>query len=383
MNKRLFITGILGIVLSASCHQNRSGNEKEHTGAPDDTEQTENHSDEIIYSKEKASASGIETETVERTDFCGILATSGKIRAASDDETTLVAGISGEVHFKENITEGSKVKKGNVLFVLSANHIQDGDPAERASAAYETARKEYERAEKLVKDKIISEKEFNAIKGTYEEARIAYEATARNRYAGGTAVKSPTDGYVKSCMVSEGEYVTAGQPMMSIVRNNKLYLRADIAERHYPALNNIRCAKFKTAYSDSIYDTRKMNGRLLAIGKTTAESSAYIPVTFEIENPGSLVAGSFAEIYLQTNDTTPAISLPLSAITEEQGVKFVYVQEDEDCYRKQEVRLGMSNGERTEILSGLNIGDKVVTKGAVRIKIAAASGAIPAHTHNH
>jgi multidrug efflux pump subunit AcrA (membrane-fusion protein) len=47
------------------------------------------------------------------------------------------------------------------------------------------------------------------------------------------------------------------------------------------------------------------------------------------------------------------------------------------------VTLGGSDGQRFEVLSGLNEGDKVVTRGAIHVKLASASNAIPAHTHEH
>ena len=70
-------------------------------------------------------------------------------------------------------------------------------------------------------------------------------------------------------------------------------------------------------------------------------------------------------------------------MTEEQGVNFVYIKMDESCYRKQEVTLGESDGERVEIVSGVKAGDNVVTAGAYNVRLASASNAIPAHTHNH
>ena len=98
---------------------------------------------------------------------------------------------------------------------------------------------------------------------------------------------------------------------------------------------------------------------------------------------GGIIPGSFAEVYLLTNKRTSVISLPVSAITEEQGLNFVYIRQDADCYTKREVKLGESDGERVEICSGLKAGENVVTRGAVHIKLASASNAIPAHTHNH
>ena len=52
-------------------------------------------------------------------------------------------------------------------------------------------------------------------------------------------------------------------------------------------------------------------------------------------------------------------------------------------YKKQEVTLGADNGKEVQILSGLKAGDKVVTKGAYQVKLASASNAIPAHSHEH
>ena len=56
---------------------------------------------------------------------------------------------------------------------------------------------------------------------------------------------------------------------------------------------------------------------------------------------------------------------------------------DEEGYKKQPVTLGADNGERVQILSGVKAGDKVVTQGAYQVKLAGATNAIPAHSHEH
>ena len=61
---------------------------------------------------------------------------------------------------------------------------------------------------------------------------------------------------------------------------------------------------------------------------------------------------------------------------------YVYVQIDEEGYRKQEVALGANNGKEVQIIKGLHPGDRVVTQGAYQVKMASASGAIP-HGHSH
>ena len=93
--------------------------------------------------------------------------------------------------------------------------------------------------------------------------------------------------------------------------------------------------------------------------------------------------GAYIDIWLLTAADRQALTLPLTAITEEQGSHFVYIKTDATCYKKQEVRVGDSDGSRIEITSGIKEGDNVVTKGTVNVKLAAASTAIPAHTHNH
>ncbi len=379
MNKRLVCVGMMVLGLFMSCSHRKDAEEADSYEVKKDNVR----SDEVVYEKEAAKAAGVTTETIRGGLFSGIILASGKITSASDDETVVVANVSGIVHFRRKVSEGMKIEKDGTIFVLSSEHIQDGDPVKRAAVVYETAKRDFERAEKLVEEKIISEKDFNVIKGVYEEARLAYEATAYSRQTDGTAVKSPMNGYIKNCVVTEGDYVTVGQPLARIVRNNKLYLQADVSVRHYADFDKIKKAKFRTSYCDSIYDTEEMSGRLLSYGRAINDASGYIPVIFELDNPGSLLSGSFADIYIHTDERQNVISVPLSAIIEEQGVKFVYVQDDDDCYHKQEVRLGMSDGERIEVLSGIDVGDKVVVQGAVRVKLAATGNAIPAHTHNH
>ena len=78
-----------------------------------------------------------------------------------------------------------------------------------------------------------------------------------------------------------------------------------------------------------------------------------------------------------------AITVPLTALTEEQGTKFVYVQVEPEAYVRREVKTGQSDGCRVEITDGLKAGEKVVAKGAYMVKLASASNAIPGHTHNH
>lgn len=343
----------------------------------------EGHTDEIILKPEKAEAAGIKVEEIQPGVFREVIEASGQLLSAQGEETTVVANVSGVVSFSRALVEGTAVSTGGGLMTISADKLQDGDPVKRARITYETARMEYERAAKLVEKKIVSQKEFNGLKEKYENARIAYEALSPGRNGEGVSVSSPLTGYIKICLVKEGDYVNMGQPLFSVTRNKKMQLRADVSERFYPALRRVSSAHFRLSYSEKVYRLEDLNGKLLSFGKSASDNSFYLPVTFELDNCGDLLPGAFAEVYLLGQERSGVISLPVSALTEEQGVHFVYQQLDESCYKKLEVKVGASNGKAVEILAGLKGGEKIVTQGAVHVKLASASNAIPGHTHNH
>lgn len=378
--------GILCLLVATACHSEASHNhENEDKPLTEKAEAKDEHghADEIILSPEKAKAAGLKIETVAAGDFSGVLPVSGKVMPAAGDETTVVASVAGVVRLNRSMPEGTQVGSGTSLFTISTSELQDGDISQRATIAYQNAKADYERAEKLIADKLITEKEYIAAKGAYDTAKLAYNAVGNGGSAKGVQISAPAGGYVKECLVKDGDYVGVGQPMMTVTQNKNLYLRAEVPEREYAMLPKISSANFKTSYSDEVFSLADLNGRMVSYGRTSGADSPFVPVIFEFANRGGIFPGSYAEIFLLTEPRPNVISIPVSALTEEQGVYFVYLQVDEEGYRKQEVKLGDSNGERVEVISGLHPGEKLVTEGAIHVKLASAEKAIPGHTHNH
>ena len=380
--KKTLLLGTLGLLLLGACHSHSAD---EHAGHDHEAEEAHGHggSNEIVLTPDKAKAAGVTVSEVQPGTFHRVIKTSGQVLAAQGDERVAVAPVSGVVNLRGRVIEGMRVGKGEALLTLSSNHLAEGDPVEKARVAYETAKKEYERMETLLPDRIVSEKDFARAKEAYENARISYEAVAKNQTAGGQAVTAPIGGYVKSLLVKEGDYVSVGQPVATLTQNQRLFLRADVSEKYYKDLANIGSAHFRTPYDDTTYALSELNGRLLSYGKASGTDGYYIPVTFEFDNRGGIVPGSFVEIYLLSQPMEGVLTLPESALTEEQGSFFVYRQLDEECYEKQLVTVGASDGERVQILNGIHAGDRIVTGGAYQVKLASASNAIPAHTHEH
>ena len=132
-----------------------------------------------------------------------------------------------------------------------------------------------------------------------------------------------------------------------------------------------------------MYELKELSGKLLSFGKTSGDNSFYVPVTFEFDNKGEVIPGSFVEVYLLSSELENVISLPRTALTEEHCIFFVYLQQDEEGYKKHEVTLGAYNGKSVQLLTGVKAGDRVVTEGAYQVRLASASNAIPAHSHEH
>lgn len=369
---------ILGGMFLSACQSNPQQHSNSQTEQAE--EASHEHANLIELDQKKAQAAGVVVREIKPTAFHGVLKVSGKVLPASGSEKTVVATVAGIVSMLHPLTEGMSVGKGTSVFRISSDQLPEGDVAQRARIAYETALADYKRKKDLVADKIVTQKEYLDAKANMERAALAYKALGRSN-SSGVAVVAQMSGFIKECLVKQGDYVEVGQPLMTISQNKHLYLRAEVPESSYGMLSQITSANFKTSYSQQVYQLSSMGGKLLTYGKASSMESAFIPVTFEFDNRNGVVPGAFAEIYLLTTQRPNVLSVPISAITEEQGVYFIYIQEEATHYRKQEVKLGESDGTRVEILSGLKSGEKVVIQGAIHVKLAASTMEIPGHSH--
>ncbi|MNR14540.1 macrolide transporter subunit MacA [compost metagenome] len=190
-------------------------------------------------------------------------------------------------------------------------------------------------------------------------------------------------GFVKNVLVTEGQFVPSGTPLATISKNKRLLVQANVSQNYFSRLSSITSANFKTPQSDVVYNTTALNGRIVSYGKSASASTPFIPVTFEIDNAGQLVSGSIIEIYLKSSNIAEALVVPVSALIEEQGIFYVYVQTGGESFQKREVKLGASDGLNVQVVEGITENERVVTKGGYQIKLSSASGALPAHGHEH
>lgn len=379
--RKIFIYGIalMGTMLFAACHNNHNHEEEGHA----EGDKHEHTSDEIALTPEQARAGGIRTETVQPADFAEVTEVSGRVLPAQGGEVTVAATMAGIVRLSAgSLSAGAPVRAGQPLFTINAQPMADGNPAAVAHAELTAAHAEYGRAERLAKDGIVSQRELEGARQRLETAK----ATARSLGSASQirGVAASIGGYVKDVFVKPGDYVSAGQPLAVVAQSRRVQLRADVPERYFGRLARITSAHFKMAYDegDQVLSLEELGGRLVSKGRNAESGGFSVPVIFELNNQGSIVPGSLAEVWLIGAVRRGVISVPKEAVTEAQGLYFVYVQTHGDAYRRQEVRLGSSDGLRVEIVEGLKAGDKVVTRGVTQVRLAAASGNIP-EGHQH
>ena len=316
-----------------------------------------------------------------------IIRTSAQIVPSQESEKILTATTSGIVFFEnKDIVPGLDVKSGQILFSIDNDNMADGSLAVRRQeieAEYNKAKAEYERKQSLAEDKIISESELLDAETEYLKAKKQYENMLQNYPEGKTLHRASISGSIKDILIPNNSYVEAGQPIMTLAQNDKLYLRADIQQKYYPVLKDIKTANIKTP-DGTVYSLEDLSGRLISYGKTTDVSNPLIPVTFEIKNNGNIIPGSFVEIFITAESDKMGIMLPNTAIVEEMGIYCVFVQTCVDSFEKRLITKGVTDGYNTQILKGVEAGDKVVSKGAINVKLAQGSAALDPHAgHVH
>ena len=399
---------LMAACLMASCHPG----EKHHGAHDHEGEEKEDHSGEIVMTDEQMEKAGVDIETVEPGDFTAVMKAAGQIVRRQGDEQTVSATISGIVYWRNaSLSEGSQVGSGQPLADITARHLQDGDPIAKAKATFEAAKSEKERVKPLADENIVSQREYEQARLNYQTAKAAYEGIAASK-SGSAVVTTGMGGFIKSLIVKSGDYVNVGDPIAVVTQNRRQQLVVDVPECAYRNMNDIRSANFKATGNDNVYKLSELNGKLISYSRTLPEGSAYLPATFEFDNVGDIIAGSFVEVYLLLKQKQNVITVPNTSLTEEQGLYYVYVKKhnhnheahedhehedhdheaheghehkgEEGIFEKREVKIGQTDGVRTEILSGLKAGECIVTEGAYQVKLAASSSAIPeGHNHNH
>lgn len=196
-------------------------------------------------------------------------------------------------------------------------------------------------------------------------------------------LKSPVAGYISDISVASGDYVSEGTPLATLQRDGELQLFCEVSVRHALALRNVVDANIELN-DGTCYSLAQVDGRIVGVGRAIQNDCNMIPVTVMAKNLKGVVPGNVVNMYLVAPSDKSAIVVPRSALVEEMGRFFVFVQHTPIMFEKRLVTLGVNDGKCVQILSGVAEGERVVTNGAVSLKLAQGAGALDPHAgHVH
>jgi multidrug efflux pump subunit AcrA (membrane-fusion protein) len=121
------------------------------------------------------------------------------------------------------------------------------------------------------------------------------------------------------------------------------------------------------------------------VGSIVSEASRTVPVYFEFTNPQNLFKiGMFAEVSLKIDEPVNALTIPRSAVFDEDGTPVAYVHVEGESFEKRILQTGITDRGYTQVLKGLSAGERVVTVGGYQVRLASMSTSIPTgHGHEH
>ncbi|WP_273457691.1 efflux RND transporter periplasmic adaptor subunit [Nevskia ramosa] len=288
----------------------------------------------------------------------------------------------------QGVVEGSKVKKGQLLFVIDAQPYAAAVSQAKAAlalaqAALDQSDRDLARVRPLSTIDAVSQQELDAAIARHDSARAQVEAAGASLQTaelnlGYTRVVSPIDGVIGRAQLKVGGLVTAYTTLLSTVYStDPMYVNFAISEARVleiqrelgGALN--QSAKSERAFrvllvDNSIYPhPGKMNFIDAAVDNTTGT----LKVRLEVPNPDQLLrANQFARVRVTTQHLTGAIVVPQRALQEFQGKNFVWVIDGEKKAAQRDVVLGPRVEQDVIIHDGLKAGDTVVIDGMQKLK---------------
>jgi membrane fusion protein, heavy metal efflux system len=342
-------------------------------------EHNEEPAGDITFLKEQAWKIPFATEQVARGAFASSVRVGAEVEPAVSGEQVLAARSAGVVHLLGNAPlEGMPVKSGQALFTLSSQGVGEGNVGaliQQARNDRDRAKADLERIEALYKDKLATQQEVLRARNDFANAEALL-----NQTASALNITSSMDGYVRSLHVREGQFVEAGSVLATVARNTRLSIHADVPVQAFARLGGVQGARIK-AQDGTVRTLEQLNGTVLSVGQ--GADGLYVPVRLEVDGAQGLLPGSVVEVWLLSPTTQDALTIPLSAVLEQEGRSYCYVQTAGETMDKRNITLGANDGLRAEVRDGLAPGERVVSIGAMDVKLATAGGALPAHGHEH
>jgi membrane fusion protein, heavy metal efflux system len=354
----------------------------------------ENDNADITFLKEQQWKTEFQTAYSRRMKVKSSITTISEVIPHQHGYAEVVSPVEGYLnvaHNEEMVVPGTQIKKGDLLVVVCP-HVGRSDTWTERKLSYERSEKNFERAEKLLERKAISQREFEEIRQHYLVEKAGFETlvntygadvNSENQGCGHFQLKAPINGIVAQVNILPGQTVKAGANLVTIIDPSVVWLRADIYEKDYYKLGQPDGATlFVSGLDEHIHLSSK---ELLLLNKSDLvdKQNRTIPVLFEIVNKNrTLKIGQVIQAEIYTADEQESLCVPEDAILDEDAQKVVFVQHKGEAFEKRVVKPGPHYNGWVAIEDGLHAGERVVTKGVYQLKLASVTTAVgAAHVH--
>ena len=252
--------------------------------------------------------------------------------------------------------------------------IEKTPDVQKASADLRQAKQAYDRTNELFKRSLVPQQMLDDAAATLQAKQAGYDLSlqgAKNlrasiqaseasmkladRQLRDTEIRAPFDGYVEKRLVNLGELVKTQMPVMSVVRIDPLKVVAEIPEKMAPWIHDGQPVELHVdAFPDKTF-----TGKVSRISPAVNASTRAFPFEALAPNPdGVLKPGTFARVHIESGKVDDVLSLPAAVLQYRYGVNRVFVV-DGDKLTAHELKIGERMGDRVEILTGVNAGDRV------------------------
>ena len=301
--------------------------------------------------REKSTAVPVEVAHVARRSISSYIETNGTLEA--ENEVDLVARVAAPI-LELLVEEGQAVRKGQILARLDQEELQA--QLEISRVAVNEATLNYERAQKLYGDQLVSEEEFQQASSSYEAAKA--QLGANRVQLGFSTIMAPFDGLIVTRYVDFAQQVSVNSPLFRISDFDPLLCPIQVPERELRKLHLRQPAHLTV----EAWPDRRFEAKVWLISPVVDAATGTIKVTLKVRSEDKLRPGMFARVFLQTATREDALVIPKAALSLESIGDTVYVADSGTASRR-EVALGFREGDFVEALSGVTESEAVIVVG--------------------
>ena len=256
--------------------------------------------------------------------------------------------------------EGEKVNKGDLLIKIDVSALKAA--LDHAEAQFKLSDDLYQRRRRLFERKIIAKEELDQSATQRTLAATDYEQI-KVKYNHGFP-RSPITGIINHLYVDVGEFIDTGKPIADIVNINRIKINVRVPELDIRFVLEGQT----TPVQIDAFPGRKLNGKVDFVAFKADPATKTFLVRTLIDNPfGDIRPGMIARVAFVRRVITDALVAPLFALVDKGGERLVFIEKD-GVAQSRTVSIGVIEGDRVQITSGLNAGDHLIVKGHTEVE---------------